>query len=87
MAVLPGWRIRIRWIVIRNRLTDPNTGSDVHRHLNVISWSLGHRHTLVLHKISSTSVGNFFDNSVNADFGLRTPGSGDPDRDPDRHQN
>jgi len=40
----------------------------------VISWSLGH--TPALHKISSKSVGNFFDNPVNPDFGLRTPGSG-----------
>ena len=44
------------------------------RHQNVISWSLGH--TLALHKISSKSVGNFFDNPVDADFGLQTPGSG-----------
>ena len=44
------------------------------RHQNVISWSLGH--TLAPHKISSKSVGNFFNNPVNVDFGLRTPGSG-----------
>ena len=50
------------------------TDSDADRHQNVISWSL--RHTPALYKISSKSVGNFFDNSVNADFGLRTPGSG-----------
>ena len=62
---------RIR-IVIRNGLPDPD--SDADRHQNVISWSLGH--TPALHKISSKSLGNFFDNPVNADFGLRTPGSG-----------
>ena len=62
---------RIR-IVIRNGLPDPD--SDADRHQNVISWSL--RHTPALHKISSKSVGNLFDNPVNADFGLRTPGSG-----------
>ena len=62
---------RIR-IVIRNGLSDPD--SDADRHQNVISWSLGH--TPALHKISSKSVGNFFDNPVNADFGLRAPGSG-----------
>jgi len=58
--------------VIRNGLTDPD--SDVDRHQNVISWSLGH--TPALHKISSKSVVNFFDNPLNADFGLQTPGSG-----------
>jgi len=63
---------RIR-IVIRNGLPDPD--SDADRHQNVISWSLGH--TPAFHKISSKSVvGNFFDNPVNPDFGLRTPGSG-----------
>jgi len=50
----------------------------VDRHQNVSSWSPGH--TPALHKISSKSVGNFFDNPVNADFGLL-----DPDGDPDRH--
>jgi len=50
------------------------------RHENVISWSLDH--TLALYKISLKSVGNFFDNPVNAEFGLL-----DPDGDPDRHQN
>jgi len=44
------------------------------RYQYVISWSVGH--TLALHKISSKSVGNFFANPVNADFGLQTPGSG-----------
>jgi len=66
--------------VIRNGLSDPD--SDADRHQNVISWSVGH--TPALHKISSKSVGNFFDNPVNPDFGLRTPG---PDGDLDRHQN
>jgi len=47
---------------------------DLDRHQNVISWSLGH--TPALHKISAKSIGNFFDNPVNTDFGLRTPGSG-----------
>ena len=70
VAVLPGsgsWSgtdSRIRVLV----------NSDADRHQDVISWSLGH--TPALHKISSKSVGNFFDNPVNADFGLRTPGSG-----------
>jgi len=58
--------------VIRNGLPDPV--SDVDRHQNVISWSLGH--TPALHKIALKSVGNIFDNPVNADFRLRTPGSG-----------
>ena len=58
-------------IVIRNGLRDPDSEAD--RRQNVISWSLGH--TPALHKISSKSVGNCFDNAVNADFGLRTPGS------------
>jgi len=58
-------------IVIGNGLPDPD--SEANRHQNVISWSLGH--TPALHKISSKSVGNFFDNPVNVDFGLRTPGS------------
>jgi len=49
--------LRIR-IVIRNGLPDPH--SDADRHYNVISWSLDH--TPALHKISSKSVGNFFDN-------------------------
>ena len=52
---------------------DPDRDADLHQ--NVISWSLGH--TPALHKISSKSVGNFFDNPVNVDFGLRTPGSGE----------
>jgi len=56
----------------RNGFPDPD--SDADRHQNVINWSLGH--TPALHKISSKSVCNFFDNPVNADFGLRTPGSG-----------
>jgi len=64
--------------MIQNGLPDPQ--SDVDRHQNVISWSLGH--TPALHKISSKSVGNFFDNPVNPDFGLL-----DPDGDPDHHQN
>jgi len=72
-----GSSARIR-IVIWNGLPDPD--SDADRHQNVTRWSLGH--TPALHKISSKSVGNFFDNSVNADFGLL-----DPDADPDRHQN
>jgi len=58
--------------LIRNGLPDPD--SDVDRHQNVISWSVGH--APALHRISSKSVGNFFDNPVNPDFGLRTPGSG-----------
>ena len=58
--------------MIQNGLPDPQ--SDADRHQNVISWSLGH--TQALHKISSKSVGTFFDNPVNAYFGLRTPGSG-----------
>jgi len=62
---------RIR-IVIRNGLLDPD--SDADRHQNTISWFIGH--IPALHKISSKSVGNFFDNQVNPDFGLRTPGSG-----------
>jgi len=57
--------------MIRNRLPDPDGDPD--RHQNVIGWSLGH--TPALHKNSSKSVGNFFDNPVNADFGFRTPGS------------
>ena len=57
--------------MIRNGLPDPD--SDADRHQNVIRWSLGH--TSALHNISSKSVGNFFDNPVNADFGLRTPGA------------
>jgi len=52
----------------------PGSGSDADRHQNVISWSPGH--APALHKISSKSVGNFFGNPVNPDFGLRTPGSG-----------
>ena len=40
----------------------PDPDSDADRHQNVISWSLGH--TPALHKISSKSVGNFFDNPV-----------------------
>jgi len=44
------------------------------------TMSLGH--TQAVHKISSKSVGKFFDNPVNADFGLL-----DPDGDPDCHQN
>ena len=52
--------------MIGNGLPDPD--SDADRHQNVISWSLGH--TPALHKISSKSVGNFFDNLVNPDFGL-----------------
>jgi len=56
----------------RNGLQDPD--SDADRHQNVISWSLGH--TPVLHIISSKSIGNFFDNPVNPDFGFRTRGSG-----------
>ena len=62
---------RIR-IVVRNGLPDPDSDADSHQ--NVTSWSLGH--TQALHKTSSKSVGNVFDNPVNADFGLRTPGSG-----------
>jgi len=66
--------------VIRNGLPGPD--SDADRHQNVISWSLGH--TSALHKISSKSVGNFFDNPVNrlliSDFKLLDP-NGDPDRD------
>ena len=58
--------------MIRNGLPDPD--SDPDRHQTVISWSLGH--TPALHKISSKSIDNFFDNPVNADFGLRSPGSG-----------
>jgi len=58
--------------MIQNRLLDPD--SDADRHQNVISWSLVD--TPGLHKISSKSVGNFFDNLVNLDFGLRIPGSG-----------
>jgi len=64
--------------VIRNGLPDPD--SDADRHQNVISWSIGHNPAL--HKISSKSVGNFFDNPLNADFKLP-----DPDGDPDHHQN
>ena len=48
--------------------------SDADRQQNVISWSLGH--TPALRKISSKFIGNFFGNPVNADFGLRIPGSG-----------
>jgi len=59
------------WTVIRKGLPDPD--SDADHHQNVTSWSLGL--TQALHKISK-SIGNFFDNPVNADFGLRTPGSG-----------
>jgi len=47
-------------IVIRNGL--PNPDGDADRHQNVISWCLGH--TPAVHKISSKSVGNFFDNAV-----------------------
>jgi len=65
------------WIVIQNGLPDPD--SDAVRYQNVISCSLGHNKPL--HNISSKSVGNFFDNQINSDFGL------DPDGDPDRHQN
>jgi len=54
--------------VIQNGL--PDSYSDVDRHQNVISWSLGH--TPALHKISAKSVSNFFDNLVNLDFGLQT---------------
>ena len=68
--------------MIRNGLPDPDSYAD--RHQNVISWSLDH--TPALRKISSKSVGNFFDNPVNADFGIRN-GLLDPDGDPDRHQN
>ena len=57
---------------------DPDSNAD--RHQNVISWFLGH--APAVHKISSKSVGKFFDNLVNPDFGLV-----DPDGDPDRHQN
>jgi len=46
----------------------------------VISWSLGH--TPALLKISSKSIGNFFDNPVNADFGIRN-GLLDPEGYPD----
>jgi len=62
------WRgssYRIR-IVIRNGLLDLDSDPDCHQ--NVISWSVGH--IPALHKISSKSIGNFFDNPVNADFGL-----------------
>jgi len=57
-------------------LLDPDGDPD--RYQNVISWSLGH--TPALRRISSKSVGNFFDNPVNAilEFGFL---------DPDRHQN
>jgi len=55
--------------MIRNGLPDPD--SDPDRHQYVISWSPGH--TPALHKISSKSVGNFFDNPVNPDFGLLDP--------------
>jgi len=59
----------MQWIRISDfGLLDPGGDPDV------ISWSLCH--TPALHKISSKSVGNFFDNPVNADFGLRTPGYG-----------
>ena len=64
--------------MIRNGLPDPDSNAD--RHQNVISWFLGH--APAVHKISSKSVGKFFDNLVNPDFGLV-----DPDGDPDRHQN
>jgi len=64
------WRGSSSWI--RNGLPDPD--SDADRHQNVISWSLGHIPDL--QKISSKSVGNFFDYPVNLDFGLWTPGSG-----------
>jgi len=64
-------------IMIRNGLPDPDGDADHCQ--NVISWSLGH--TPAIHKISSKSIGNFFDNPVNADFGLL-----DPEGDPDRHQ-
>jgi len=66
------------WIVVQSGHPDPD--SDADRHQNVIIWSLGH--TTALHKISSKSIGNFFDrpNPVNQDFGLL-----DPDVDPDRH--
>ena len=68
--------------MIRNRFPDPDREADHHQ--NVISWSLGH--TPALHKISSKSVGNFFDNPVNVDFGIQN-GLLDLDGDPDRHQN
>jgi len=78
-----GWRAALRASVLCVLTTwqffpDPDNGlpdqnSDVDCHQNVISWSLGH--TPALHKISSKSVGNFFDNPVNPDFGLWTPGS------------
>jgi len=58
-------------IVIRNGLPYPD--SDADRHQNVISWSLGH--TPALHTVSSKSVGSFFDNPVNPDFGHRTSDS------------
>jgi len=69
-------------IVIRNGL--PDTDSDADRHQNVISWFLDH--TPALYKISSKSVGNFFDNPVNPDFGISN-GLPDPDSNADRHQN
>jgi len=52
----------------------PDSDADRHQNVHLISWSLGHTPAAV-HKISSKSVGNFFDNPVNADFGLRTHGS------------
>jgi len=64
--------------VIQNGLPDPD--SDADHHQNVISWSLGH--TPALHIILPKSVGNFFDNPVNSDFGLL-----DPNSDPDHDQN
>jgi len=64
---------RIR-IVIRNGLPAlPDPDSDADRHQNVTICSLGQ--TQAVHKISSKSVDNLFDNQVNADFGLQTPGS------------
>jgi len=66
--------------VIQNGLPDPD--SDADHHQNVISWSLGH--TPALCKISSKSVGNFFDYLVNPVSDIRLL---DPDGDPDRHQN
>ena len=59
----------------------PDLDSDADRYQNVISWSLGDA-TPALHKILSKSVGNFFDNPMNPDFGLL-----DPEGDPDCHQN
>jgi len=74
LCVLTAWQSsRIR-IVIWNGLPDPDSRPNADHHQNVISWSLGH--TPAFYKISSKSVGDFFDNPMNSDFGLRTPGSG-----------